>query len=370
MRLFGGAQRRASRGRDAGAATTVASHPPADAAAQLSRVESRLRAVAAEPGERLAELALHGIQAGGKRLRPALAVCSAMAVGGPEAVDERVVDAATAVELLHLASLYHDDVLDSAPLRRDRPSANALWGNHAAVLGGDVLLSHAYRVAAGLGTAELRRLAHTLTALCSGQISETAAQFDHHRALADYESSIRGKTATLLSTSCWLGAATAGAAPHVAEALACFGMELGVAFQIVDDVLDLYGNDHEMGKPTGSDLRAGVFTLPVLMTIQRDPALVDLLVEGIDEQGIQEVGRRVRAAGADRRALALALDRVQAAFGFLDEPSLRPHGTQLLTTIGELALAPLERLGLGTHVHRWRRAVQPALDHDTAAQVA
>jgi len=368
MRLFGGAQRRASRGRDAGAATTAAFQPPADAAAQLSRVESRLRAVAAEPGERLAELALHGIEAGGKRLRPALAVCSAIAVGGPEAVDERVVDAATAVELLHLASLYHDDVLDSAPLRRDRPSANALWGNHAAVLGGDVLLSHAYRVAAGLGTAELRRLAHTLTALCSGQIAETATQFDHHRALADYDASIRGKTATLLSTSCWLGAAAAGAAPHVAESLACFGMELGVAFQIVDDVLDLYG--HAIGKPTGSDLRAGVFTLPVLMALQHDPALVDLLIEGIDQAGIEEVARRVRTARADRRAVGIALDRVQAAFAYLAEPSLRPHGKRLLTSIGELALAPLERLGLGARIRRWRSAVPPDLGHHTAAQVA
>ncbi|MBS1869986.1 MAG: polyprenyl synthetase family protein [Actinobacteria bacterium] len=313
----------------------------------MSRVESRLRAVAATPDERLAELALHGIEAGGKRLRPALVVCAATAVGGGDAVGERVIDAATAVELLHLASLYHDDVLDAAPLRRGRPSVNALWGNHAAVLGGDVLLAHAYAVAASLGTAELRRLAHTLTALCSGQIAESAAQYDVARDLAHYDAAIRGKTATLLATSCWLGGWTAGASPPLAEALACFGMELGVAFQIVDDVLDLYGLSLQTGKAAGSDLRAGVFTLPVLMTLQRDPGLVELLTTEIDEDGVAEVGRRVRAAGADRRAIALALDHLEIAFGHLRDPLLLAEGVALLAKLAGLVVEPLKRLGVG-----------------------
>jgi len=325
----------------------AAFHPSGEAATQLKRVESRLRAVAATPDERLAELALHGIEAGGRRLRPALVVCAAMTVGGLDAVNERVIDAAAAVELLHLASLCHDDVLDSAPLRRGRPSVNALWGNHAAVLGGDVLLSHAYRVAAELGAAELRRLSHTLAALCSGQIAESSAQFDAARDVAHYDASIRGKTAALLATSCWLGATTAGAPPQAADALACYGMELGIAFQIIDDVLDLYGHSLQIGKPAGSDLREGVFTLPVLMTLQHDPALVDLLVEGIDEQGIAEVARRVHAAGADRRAVTCALDYLKTALAQLGDPAFFPEGVQLLTAIGELVLEPLERLGFG-----------------------
>jgi heptaprenyl diphosphate synthase len=337
----------------------VAFHPPVDTMAQLSRVESRLRSVAATTDAHLTELALHGIEAGGKRLRPALVLSAAIAIGGREAVTERVVDAATAVELLHLASLYHDDVLDSARTRRGRMSVNALWGNHAAVLGGDVLLSHAYRVAADLGTAELRRLAHTLTALCSGQIAESAAQFDAARDLAHYDAAIRGKTATLLATACWLGASTAAAPAHAADALACFGMELGVAFQIVDDVLDLYGQSHAIGKPAGSDLREGVFTLPVLLTLQRDPTLVELLVEGIDEQGVAEVTRRVRAAGADRRAVAIALDRLRAAFAHLGEAALLPEGTRLLMAIGELVLEPLERLKLGNGARLHPPAFEP-----------
>jgi len=309
------------------------------------RVESRLRAVSTTPDAQLSALALHGIEAGGRRLRPALVICSAIAAGGRHAVSERVIDAATAVELLHLASLYHDDVLDAAPLRRGRPSANALWGNHAAVLSGDLLLAHAYRVAAELGAPELRRFAHTLTALCSGQIAESTTQFDVGRDFAHYDASIRGKTAALLATSCWLGASTGGARSAAAEALACFGTELGVAFQIVDDVLDLYGHGLQIGKPAGSDLRQGVFTLPVLMALQRDPELVQLLVEGIDERGIVEVAERVRSAGADQRAAALALDHLQIAFTHLGDASLLPEGVQLLLAIGRLVLGPLERLG-------------------------
>lgn len=325
----------------------VAFTPSGDTASHLRRVESRLRTVASTPDEPLAQLSLHGIEAGGRRLRPALVVCAATAVGGRDAVDERVIDAATAVELLHLASLYHDDVLDSAPLRRGRPSANILWGNHAAVLGGDALLAHAYRVAAELGPPELRRLAHTLTAVCSGQIAESAAQFDPGREIAHYDASIRGKTAALLATCCWLGASTAGARPGAADALACFGMELGVAFQIVDDVLDLYGHALQIGKPAGSDLREGVFTLPVLLALQRDPTLVELLVEGIDDAGIAEVGRRVRAVGADRHAIAFALDRLQNAFAHLGDSAFLPEGVRMLLAIGELVLEPLDRLGLG-----------------------
>jgi len=344
----------------------VAFHPPGETTAQLSRVESRLRAVAESPGERLAELALHGVEAGGKRLRPTLVLASATAVGGRDAVGERTIDAGAAVELLHLASLYHDDVLDSASTRRGHPSANALWGNHAAVLGGDVLLSHAYRVAAGLGAAELSRLSHTLLALCSGQVAECEAQFDHGRDLAAYDASIRGKTASLLSTACWLGAATAGGSPRLADALGRFGMELGVAFQIVDDVLDLYGSGHALGKPAGSDLREGVFTLPVLMTLQREPALAQLLVEGIDEQGVGEVARRVRAAGADRHAVGLALDHLAIAFAILDEEPLLSEGTRLLRMIGELVLEPLERLGLGDGPRSRPLGARPLSEMDAA----
>jgi heptaprenyl diphosphate synthase len=337
----------------------VAFRSPVDSVAQLRRVEARLRGVATMTCDRrLAQVALHGIEAGGKRLRPALVLSAATAVGGAEAVSARVVDAAVAVELLHLASLYHDDVLDSAPLRRGRPSVNALWGNHAAVLGGDVLLSHAYRVAADLGPDQLRRLAHTLAALCSGQVAESVAQFDAERDVAQYYASVRGKTATLLATSCWMGASAAGASAATADELACFGMELGVAFQIVDDVLDLYGDALQSGKPVGSDLRAGVFTLPVLMALEGDPALAGLLVEQIDTAGVAEVARRVRAAGADQRAVVHAFDHLQIALAHLRSPALRSEGTDLLAALADLACAPLEQLGFGGDPRRAAHAAE------------
>lgn len=325
----------------------------------------RAIAAAAAPDKRIVEMSLHGIEAGGKRLRPALVLCAAMAVGGRDAISERVVDAAAAVELLHLASLYHDDVLDSAPMRRGHVSANALWGNHAAVLSGDVLLSHAYRVAADLGATPLRRLADTLAALCAGQVAESASRFDCSREFAHYDASVRGKTATLLATSCWLGATTAGASAHASDALAGFGMEVGVAFQIVDDVLDLYGHVEAIGKPAGSDLRAGVFTLPVLMTLQRDPGLERLLVVGIDDQGVAEVARRVRMAGADRCAVGRALDHLRAAFAYLDRASLPSGATRPLAEIGELVLKPLERLGLAAGPRR-RPAPCPFVEVEVA----
>lgn len=359
MRLMGSIPSAAEKQLDAVAASAMAALAlPSGAAAELTRVESRLRAVATTADERLTEMALHGIEAGGKRLRPLLAISAAMAVGGRAAVSERVIDAAVAVELVHLASLYHDDVLDSAAQRRGRPSANARWGNHTAVLGGDVLLSHAYRVAADLGPAALRRLCQTLADLCSGQIAESETQFDHGRGIHQYDASIRGKTAALLATSCWLGAATADGTAAAVEALGRYGTELGVAFQIADDVLDLYGHGHQFGKPAGNDLREGVFTLPVLMTLREDPALVELLVEGIDEGGVHEVAQRVRAAGADRKAVGCALEHLHTALGRLAEQKLHADGCGLLTALPELVLEPLDRLGLGARL-RSRPAAHP-----------
>lgn len=332
---------------------------PGAAAHELRRVEARLRSAAARE-DCLAALALQLIDAGGKRLRPALVVAAATAVGGPSAVDERVIDAAAAVELIHLASLCHDDVLDAATLRRGRASANARWGNHVAVLGGDVLLSHAYRVASRLGAVELRRLAQTLTDLCAGQVAESAARFDPQRAIEQYDASIRGKTASLLATACWLGGATADGDAASVDALAQFGAETGVAFQIADDVLDLYGHDHALGKAAGSDLRAGVFTLPVLLALGEDRALAGLLVEGIDADGVVEVGRRVRATGADRRAVACALEHLRTGLLRLGEVPLHEEGRRTLTAIAGLVLEPLDRLGLaGRTRHRpERRALQ------------
>lgn len=318
----------------------------------MARVEARLRQAAASSDPRLAKIALHLIEGGGKRLRPALVVSAAIAAGGVQAVTSRVIDAAAAVELLHLATLYHDDVLDSASVRRGRPSANAVWGNRAAVLAGDVLLSLAFRLAADLGSNELGRFSRTVTELCSGEIAEAEMQFDQRRGIADYEASIRGKTAALLATASWLGASATDAPERAMLALERYGGELGAAFQVIDDVLDLCADDGLTGKTPGSDLRAGVFTLPVLLSLPRDPTLANLLVEGIDEPGIDEVRRRVHRAGGDELALEAAFERVESALACLSAEPLDPDGLQLLVSVAESTLEPVERLGLGSNGRR------------------
>lgn len=319
---------------------------PAIVSDVLLRVDVQLRSATIVEDGRLSQIAVQLVDAPGKRLRPTLVVACALAVVGQGAGSQRVVDAAVAVELAHLASLYHDDVLDAAELRRGRPSANALWGNELAVLGGDVLLAHAYRVASDLGPEALRRLCDTMIELCCGQAAEAARQFDSARAVAEYELSIRGKTASLLSTSCWLGATVVGADRKMTDALARYGAEIGMAFQIVDDLLDLCGDSDVIGKTTGTDLRAGVFTLPVLLAVREDPSLGELLKHGIDDHGVDEVRQRVRASGADRRADRRARMHLQTARAQLSAIEIDPVGRLVLSALAAGVADPLVALGL------------------------
>jgi heptaprenyl diphosphate synthase len=183
--------------------------------------------------------------------------------------------------------------------------------------------------------------------MCCGQIAESDMQFDPTRDIAHYHASIAGKTGALLSTCCWLGAATAGASRSAVESLAQYGTELGAAFQIIDDVLDLYGESRVIGKTAGCDLRQGVFTLPVLIALREDPTMAELLVEGITDDSIAEVGRRVRAVGADRGAVDLALHHFRAALSQLADRDFTPEGKHLLILIAEAIFQPLGQLGFG-----------------------
>jgi heptaprenyl diphosphate synthase len=174
---------------------------------------------------------------------------------------------AVAVELVHLGSLYHDDVMDEATTRRTVESVNAKWGNLQAILAGDFLLARASEIAASLGTEIAALLARTIGRLCEGQVLELQHTYDPARTEDAYLRSIQGKTAALYSTSCRIGALVVGLAPDRVEALTEFGLAYGMAFQIVDDVLDLVASDEQLGKPAGHDLVEGVYTLPVLRTL-------------------------------------------------------------------------------------------------------
>jgi heptaprenyl diphosphate synthase len=271
----------------------------------------------------LTEVASHLITAGGKRGRPALTLASA-ATGHPAAPATREeVLGGVAVELVHLGSLYHDDVMDDATMRRTVESVNARWGNLKAILAGDFLLARASEIAASLGTEVAGLLAATIGRLCEGQVRELQHTYDVGRTEEQYLASIEGKTASLFATACRIGALVADLPRPWVDALSEYGRRYGLAFQIVDDVLDVVATDEELGKPAGHDLVEGVYTLPVIRTLA-SPAgdeLRDLLGRPLDEPEKDKARAIVRSNGAvasavgDARAYAASAAEALAPLG-------------------------------------------------------
>jgi heptaprenyl diphosphate synthase len=213
----------------------------------------------------LTEIASHLIVAGGKRLRPVLSTVAAQ-IGGEPASDD-VVRGGVSCELVHLGSLYHDDVMDEADTRRGVETVNAKWGNLQAILAGDFLLSRASEIAASLGTEVAGLLARTIGWLCEGQIEELRFTYDTGRTEDSYYTSIHGKTASLYGTAARIGGIVAGHDQDTVDALTAYGNAYGMVFQIVDDILDATATDEQLGKPAGHDMVEGVYTLPVLRTM-------------------------------------------------------------------------------------------------------
>jgi len=273
----------------------------------LARVEKALLANVRTGDPFLAEVASHLITAGGKRLRPALAVAVGELGGGP--ADDDVIMGAVAVELVHLGSLYHDDVMDEARTRRNVDSVNARWGNLVAILAGDFLLARASEIAASLGTEVAGLLAATIGRLCEGQVRELAQTFDVTRTEESYLISIAGKTAALLATACRVGAITAGIDRPGIEALTAYGEQVGMVFQIVDDILDVVATDEELGKPAGNDLVEGVYTLPVIRALasaESSEALRALLGSPLERSEVDAARAIIRSNGAVGDAIDVA----------------------------------------------------------------
>jgi heptaprenyl diphosphate synthase len=235
--------------------------------ASLSRVEESLREATTGEDPFLSEVAGHLVRAGGKRLRPALVVASAQACGSDPELPEDVIEGGVAVELVHLGSLYHDDVMDEATSRRSVESANAKWGNLVAILAGDFLLARASEIAAALGTEVAALLARTIGQLCEGEVGQLRYAFDTGRTEDAYLASIAGKTASLMATAARIGGLTAGAPRPFVEALTEYGYSVGMTFQIWDDVRDLVATEDDLGKPAGHDMVEGTYTLPVLRAL-------------------------------------------------------------------------------------------------------
>ncbi len=251
---------------------------------ELARLEACLRDSVVGDDAFLNEVASHLIVAGGKRLRPSLTLTSSELSGDDISDESRL--GGVSVELVHLASLYHDDVMDEAVRRRSVESVNARWGNLVAIVAGDFLLARSAEIAASLGPEIAGLLAATLARLCQGQVAEVRAAYQVDRNEPDYLRAISDKTAALMSTACRIGGLTAGLDRQKVDDLTAFGEAFGMVFQIRDDVLDVIATEEELGKPPGQDLAEGIYTLPVQRALKDHsvgPALLDLLGKPLGE---------------------------------------------------------------------------------------
>jgi len=259
----------------------------ADTAAGLVRVEELLHREVRSDYEFITEASLHLIDAGGKRFRPLFTLLGAQMGPRPDAPE--VITSAAVVELIHLATLYHDDVMDSATMRRGAQSANDRWDNTVAILTGDFLFAHASRLVADLGPEAVRIIADTFAELVTGQMRETRGPRTGEDPVTHYLTVVAEKTASLIATSGRYGGMFSGCRPEQVESLRRFGAAIGTAFQISDDVIDIASPSASSGKTPGTDLREGVHTLPMLYALQepgRDAARLQvLLAHPIVDQG-------------------------------------------------------------------------------------
>lgn len=316
----------------------------------LARLEERLSEAVVAHEEYLTQITGHLIHAGGKRVRPGFTIASA-GTRHSNAVDasDPVLMGAVAVELVHIGSLYHDDVMDQAETRRGTQSINNRWGNLTAILAGDFLLARASEIAASLGTEVASLLAATISELCEGQILEVRDTYNADRTESDYNRSIAGKTASLLATACRVGGIVGEIPRADIEALTDFGHSYGMAFQIVDDILDVVGTQEQLGKPAGNDLIEGVYTLPVLRALQKDGDQADELRSIL--------GPKITTPQRDRaRALVRAAGGVEEALN-----DAREWADKARTVLTPLPASAATNALLAAANHLIRRAANPLL---------
>jgi heptaprenyl diphosphate synthase len=283
---------------------------------RLAEVEKALLGHVRSEAPFVTAAARHLLEAGGKRFRPLLVLLAAQTGERPDSED--VVTAACVVELTHLASLYHDDVMDEADLRRGSESANARWDNLVAILTGDFLFSKSSELTAELGADAVRIQAQTFTRLVEGQILETLGPGPDEDPLEHYLRVVAGKTGSLIATSARYGARFAGASADVEEALTEYAEKVGVAFQLADDILDISSESDESGKTPGTDLKEGVPTLPVLIARRScDPAdarLLELLAGELSDDSLHaEALGLLRAHSAMGQARSYVIDLANEA---------------------------------------------------------
>ncbi len=292
-----------------------------DVRARLEEVEVALEKAVRADSEMLAETARYLLAAGGKRFRPMLVLVSGY-FGDP--ADPRLTPGAVSIELVHAATLYHDDVIDEAEARHGVPAVNVRWSNTVAILTGDYLFARASEIASELGTEVIALLARTIATLCDGQIREVEASGNVRQTREAYLEVIRRKTGALIATSCRLGGLLSDAEPEHVAVLEAYGEALGMAFQLSDDIMDVTSSAAELGKEPGVDMKEGVYTLPVLLALHEgaDRAELSSLLSGGPPEGDRlaralEIVRSPTTLAEARTAVASEVDRAKDLAGQL-----------------------------------------------------
>jgi heptaprenyl diphosphate synthase/octaprenyl-diphosphate synthase len=279
----------------------------------LDKVEQGLKEIATTAVPPLSELLTYTLQNGGKRLRPALTLLAGK-FGRYDA--PRLITMATAIELLHTATLVHDDIVDKSALRRGKPTVSRAWGENTALLLGDYLFAKAGRLAATTGNIRVVELfSETLMTISAGELKQARATFDPRQARKEYFDWITSKTACLFAAATESGAILAKSPEGTITALREYGVNFGIAFQIVDDVLDFVGEETELGKPVGSDLSEGIATLPSILFVESHPddSTVKDIVAGRRTEAVGAAIEKVRSSSAIHQCLDIASDFIARA---------------------------------------------------------
>ena len=304
----------------------------------LEKVERSLEEIADSEFPLLAQLLTYTLKNGGKRIRPALSLLSAKFYGYDL---NTLIPIAMAIELLHTATLVHDDIVDNSPVRRGRPTVSCAWGENRALLLGDYLFAKAGSLAASTGNLRVIKLfSQTLMTISGGELRQTGVTFDLKRAREHYFDWISAKTACLFSAATESGAVLSQAPEEAIAAMRDYGHNLGMGFQIVDDVLDFVGEEDELGKPVGSDLREGAVTLPSILFAKSNPkdSLIQAVIEKRDAESMVLAVEKIRNSPVIGECLALASDfcfRARRAVEKLPDNSARQSLLELAAYIIE-----------------------------------
>ena len=253
----------------------------------LDKLEERLIDVSSSNDEYLSSISQYLIKAGGKRFRPIISLLSGK-FGDEKNYINKIIDAGVAVELIHIGSLYHDDVMDNATTRRGVESSNSKWNSNLSILAGDYLLARSSELAAeNLGLESVKLLASTYAELVEGQTKELNLSFNLDHGVEDYLKVIEGKTASLIRTSARLGAIASNADIEIIDALSEWGWNCGIIFQISDDILDLTSDEKTLGKPSGNDILEGTYTLPVLIALEINRGKYEDILKSIQQEEVE-----------------------------------------------------------------------------------